>query len=68
MAELADALDSGSSARKGVEVQILSSALGFSRVEVVFVILTPGRFRPFAHALAHVASWLCTIDPVGSRN
>ena len=27
MAELADALDSGSSARKGVEVQVLSSAL-----------------------------------------
>ena len=27
VAELADALDSGSSARKGVEVQILSSAL-----------------------------------------
>ena len=30
MAELADALDSGSSARKGVEVQVLSSALLFS--------------------------------------
>ena len=27
VAELADALDSGSSARKGVEVQVLSSAL-----------------------------------------
>ena len=26
MAELADALDSGSSSRKGVEVQVLSSA------------------------------------------
>ena len=30
VAELADALDSGSSARKGVEVQVLSSALLFS--------------------------------------
>ena len=29
VAELADALDSGSSARKGVEVQVLSSALSF---------------------------------------
>ena len=28
MAELVDALESGSSARKGVEVQVLSSALG----------------------------------------
>ena len=32
VAELADALDSGSSARKGVEVQILSSALEKTRV------------------------------------
>ncbi len=30
VAELADALDSGSSARKGVEVQVLSSALDFT--------------------------------------
>ena len=30
VAELADALDSGSSARKGVEVQVLSSALLFT--------------------------------------
>ena len=32
VAELADALDSGSSSRKGVEVQVLSSA---PRIEVV---------------------------------
>ena len=31
VAELADALDSGSSARKGVEVRILSSALSLTR-------------------------------------
>ena len=30
VAELADALDSGSSSRKGVEVQVLSSAPTFS--------------------------------------
>ena len=50
VAELADALDSGSSARKGVEVQVLSSALLFSGFlaiagSPVFLWVTPGFLR-----------------------
>ncbi len=41
VAELADALDSGSSARKGVEVQILSSALGTPVKTGVFLFKNP---------------------------
>jgi hypothetical protein len=36
VAELADALDSGSSARKGMEVQVLSAAPTLSRISVRF--------------------------------
>jgi|GEM_PF-3330041 hypothetical protein len=35
VAELADAPDSGSGARKGVEVQVLSSALRFSSAKQI---------------------------------
>lgn len=48
MAELADALDSGSSARKGVEVQVLSSALslgeGLATISRESFVLLSNRF------------------------
>jgi hypothetical protein len=46
MAELADALDSGSSARKGVEVRLLLSALVFPRVFRAFLGFAPPEPTP----------------------
>ena len=46
VAELADALDSGSSARKGVEVRILSSALSPDRSVSANAVKTAAVFQP----------------------
>ena len=51
VAELADALDSGSSARKGVEVQVLSSAL------VLYGICAGFGVSPFSCASPEIQFW-----------
>lgn len=43
VAELADAQDSGSCARKGVEVQVLSAAPVFSRASGFYVSIAKGK-------------------------
>jgi hypothetical protein len=73
VAELADALDSGSSSRKGVEVQVLSSA---PKILKTYVILScgPQKLCPSLRSLLFQAIFVmqaaedrCRFDSVSGR-